>query len=111
MSQIQNHAQPRELIEGRPRQVISAGKIDWYAAKFTDSAGYADVFFAAVFGKNPKTGKPNVAIVNPQELKALLKIPDDHILKGFLALIENSVTSPEDLPDGKVGSFEIGEIA
>ena len=109
MSQIQNNTQQREVIEGRPRQVISLAKIDWYAGKFTDSAGNADVLFAAQFGKDPKTGEPHIAIVNPAELKQLLKIPDPHILKGLRALI-NAQVSVAELPEGKVGSFEIGEV-
>jgi hypothetical protein len=109
MSQIQNNTQQREVIEGRPRQVISQVKIEWLAAKITDSVGNVDVIFATVFGKDPATGEPHIAVINPSELKQMLKIPDPHILKGLRALLKQQ-SAPVELPEGKVGSFEIGEL-
>lgn len=110
MSQVQNNTTKRRVIEGRPRQVINTGKIDWIAFEFTDSVGTVDVGIAAVFGKDPTTGKPHVSVINPSVIKELLSIPDPHIRDGILAAHAKMDVPAAELPEGKVGSFEIGDI-
>lgn len=112
MSQVQNNTYKRPVIEGRPRQVISTTPIEWEAIKFTDSAGNVDVCIALVFGTDPTTGEEQLAVINPEDLKQLLKVPDTHIRDGVLKARKLRKCAPAELPEGnKLGSFELEGIA
>lgn len=110
MSQITNHNQKNEIVAGKPRQVLATTKIEWEAFRYTDNESAVHVGFAAVFGKDPQTGEEHIAVVNPTVLAQFLSVPSPHIRDGILARRRQRAAPAAELPEGKVGSFDLGEV-
>jgi len=111
MPQIQNQTNKRQILPGRPNEVISRTPIEWEAVKITDSQSQVDVCFVLFFGTEPETGEESFAVINMEDIKHMLKKPDPHIREGILKLRKKAKQAPADLPEGKpMGTFELGEV-
>lgn len=111
MSQIQNYGQRADYVEGKPGQVLSMTMVDVVAAKYTDNAGRVNVLLGLFFGKDAE-GEPQMIIMNPDEIAQNFKVPSPQIRTGLLRLYKQQrTTSPTELPEGRVGSLEIEEVA
>lgn len=110
MSQIQGGKPARQIIPGQPRKVVKGVKVDMMAVQITNSESEASVALALIFGKDARTNKPHVSVINPKVVEELLSIPDDYVRDGILDIYEKMNAPPAELPEGKVGDFALDEV-
>jgi hypothetical protein len=88
-------------------------KIELRGVKFTDSSGRENVGFAFIFGKDAITGRPKIAMMNPDKISELLVQATPTIEEGILGLFAAEADNDNGtakLPEGKVGGFELEEV-
>lgn len=98
----------------KPGQVLAMTKIELRGVKFTDSSGRENVGFAFIFGKDRVTGRPKIAMMNPDKISELLVQATATIEEGILRLYEAEPANDNStaaLPEGQVGAFELEELA
>ena len=62
MSQVFTYQNKKEYSSGKPNTVLKSTKLDWRAVQVVKGDGSITVVFAVRFGKDPETGKPQIAI-------------------------------------------------
>ena len=111
MGQIQNLSVKPEYIENKPSQVISMTDSELFPAKFTDASGRVSVLLALFFGTDTQTGEPHMVVMNPDKIQELFVVPAPHLRKDLLRLYKQKKAPTPELPEGKVGSFELSDVA
>ncbi len=105
MARVQEAAPYREVIEGRPNQVLSISEVKTVAFRFTNSAGQVDVGLALCFGTDSTDGGPGVWVINPRQLQELIGQPMPHVKNGIRRLLNQAEaetgpeTGEEELPE------------
>jgi hypothetical protein len=71
MSQVYNYQNRSEYTAGKPNTVLKSTHMEWEAVQVALADGKVSVCFAAYFGKDAKTGKPQIAIMNWDKISEL----------------------------------------
>lgn len=111
MGQIQNQGYKPEYLENKPSQVVSMTKVDLRAARFTDASGRVNILLALFFGVDKNTGEPHMVVMNPDKITELFTVPLPHIKKDLVRLFLADQQPPPELPEGKIGGFDLAEVA
>src|SRR3954469_9308419 len=108
MTQI---SQPQaQTFTSPPGKVLGMTMVHVRGVKYADASGRINVGGALLFGKDPVTGKPKVAFMNPEKVSENFVQPTPTIEAGIIKMWEAEGHEVSDLPDVAPGSFEIGEI-
>jgi hypothetical protein len=114
MSQVSSSGIKREIVNGKPSQVLGIAQVEWDAVRFTNAQGEVDVCISATFGVDPQTGEEQSVVIEPRVLKDLLTIPHPHIREGIRKArkARKAAAAMPELPDnvGSIGKLELGEV-
>jgi len=100
MTQVNDYQNRTRYAEGRPNQVLKMVDVKMKAAQFTTNEGKVEVMLALFFGMNVKTNKPNVIVMNPDEIKSNFKEAAPFIYDGLVKLFEQQEKEAPALPEG-----------
>ncbi len=88
MAEVSNYEQSREVVAGRPNQVLSVTEVKLVAFRFTNGAGEVDVGLGFLFGKS-RDGSPGLCVMPISKLPEFGE-PLDYIKKGVFNLLRGA---------------------
>ena len=102
----------RRQYANKPNKVINGAEVRLIAFEATNEEGVAGVGLMLAFGKDPKDGKPHIAIMPPRAVEKSLIEPFPWLRDQLRALLQRLDTSgsADSLPEDALDDVELGNV-
>lgn len=111
MSQVYTYQNTKQYSSGKPNTVLKSADISWRAFQVIKGDGSLTVVIGMRFGKNPETGKPQIAIMDSPKIGELFTECPKPLYDQIVSMWEAEDKPTEALnTDTDLGRIDVGEL-